>query len=118
MASVTITLKVPALLLQALRTRSERLGFKSFAAYMLSLGRYDILCQGEHTITGAITRATGHIRDKIDAWLLRLAERGIGKRGVLLNHIVERMQHRHQSELAALSDLADEDNAEWSHYTI
>lgn len=118
MASVTITLKVPAILLQALKTRAQNLGFQSFAAYLLSLGRYDIICQGEHTMTGAIARATGHIRDKIDNWLKRLAERGVGKRGVLLNHIVERMQKRHQSGLAALSDFADEDHAEWSHWSI
>jgi hypothetical protein len=118
MASVTITLKVPALLLQALRARSATLGFKSLAGYILSLVRYDIICQGEHTITAGFARATGHVRDKIDGWLLRLAERGVGKRGVLLNHLVERIQVRRQSELSALSDMADEDAAEWCNWTI
>lgn len=118
MASIPITLKVPARIHQALKTRSQKLGFKSFAAYFLSLGRYDIICQGEHTITAGIARATGHVRDKIDAWLLRLAERGVGKRGVLLHHIVERMQRRQQTELRVLLDFAEEDEADWSNYSI
>lgn len=118
MPATTTTLKVPDLLLTAMKTRAIKLGYPSFNSYIMGLGRYDLLCQGVHSITGAIARAPGRLRDKVDSWLLRLAERGVGDRGVLLSHIVDRMQRRQQSELSALNDLVDEDTADWSGYSI
>jgi hypothetical protein len=55
---------------------------------------------------------------RLDAWLLSLAEGGVGERGVLLNYIIERVQRRHQTELQAMLDLAAEDEADWTNYSI
>jgi len=118
MPSITRSLKIPELLMQALEQRARQLGYTSFNGYMKGLVRYDLMCQGEHSLTIPINQATGRQQDKVDAWLLRVARRGIGARGVLLNHIVERMQARGQTSLEAILEAASDDSEEWSHWDI
>lgn len=118
MPAIIRSIRFPDLLMQALEVRAKQLGYASFNSYMLGLVIYDLICQGMHSITLPIAKATGHQKDRVYSWLLRVVGRGVGVRGVLLSHIVERAQKKHQTELEAILEMASEEGEEWSHYAI
>jgi hypothetical protein len=75
-------------LAEAAEIRWKRLGYKSKGDYRRALERYDLLVQGLHEVTLAISFMSEDDQAKIDLELLALTKKGVGVRGVLLAHIV------------------------------
>jgi len=91
MASQTRSTKLPSALAEAAEHRAKKLGYPSWNAYIKGLIRYDLLVQGEHTITLPWAALPLDEQDKIDLRLLELTERGVGQRGQLLSRLMERI---------------------------
>ncbi len=91
MASQTRSTKLPAALAEAAEHRAKALGYPSWNAYIKGLIRYDLLVQGEHTITLPWAALPLDQQDKIDFRLLDLTQRGVGQRGQLLTRLIERV---------------------------
>jgi hypothetical protein len=91
MASQTRSIKIPGDLAQAAELRAKQLGYPSWGAYVKGLMRYDMLVQGEHTVTLPIAKLPLVEQDKVDAKLLEATKKGKGERGVLLQRIIERV---------------------------
>ncbi len=90
MASHTRSTKLPACLAEAAELRAKALGYPSWNAYIKGLIRYDLLVQGEHTVTLPWATCALDVQDQIDAKLLTLTEKGKGERGQLLTRIVKK----------------------------
>lgn len=75
------SLKLSPDLDEAIERRSKALGYPSLSAYLKGLARYDLLCQGPHTMTKPWSNLPLDEQDKIDAKLLDYSKRGIGERG-------------------------------------
>lgn len=84
MASPTRSLKLPPLLADAVAIRWTRLKYQSLSAYIIGLIRYDMLVQGSHAVSLPIVRLRPEERDKVDAELLDLTQKGVGIRGEFL----------------------------------
>jgi hypothetical protein len=91
MASQTRSTKLPAALAEGAEHRAKKLGYPSWNAYIKGLIRYDLLVQGEHTITLPWAALALDKQDKIDLRLLELTQRGVGQRGQLLSRVMERI---------------------------
>ncbi len=89
MASHTRSTKLPACLAEAAELRAKALGYPSWNAYIKGLIRYDLLVQGDHTITLPWARCPLEQQDQVDAKLLALTEKGKGERGQLLKRLME-----------------------------
>jgi len=76
MASRTRSLKLPGILADAAEIRAINAGYKSYNAYVKGLIRYDLLCQGPHSITLPWAELRPEEQDKIDTRLLELTEKG------------------------------------------
>lgn len=83
------SLKLSPDLDEAIERRAKALGYPSLSAYLKGLARYDLLCQGPHTMTQPWASLPLVEQDKIDAKLLDYSKRGIGERGQLLKRIIE-----------------------------
>lgn len=83
----------PPSLDEAVEIRRKRLGW-SYSRYVRSLERYDIICGGDHWLTGDIDDLPDSERDRIDVGILAAAKDGKRERGVLLERIVERALER------------------------
>lgn len=88
MASHTRSTKLPASLAEAAELRAKALGYPSWNAYIKGLIRYDLLVQGDHTITLPWARCPLDVQDQVDNKLLALTEKGKGERGQLLKRIM------------------------------
>jgi hypothetical protein len=91
MASHTRSTKLPACLAEAAELRAKALGYPSWNAYIKGLIRYDLLVQGDHTITLPWAKCALDVQDQIDAKLLVLTEKGKGERGQLLKRIMKKV---------------------------
>jgi hypothetical protein len=91
MASQTRSIKIPGDLAQSAELRAKQLGYPSGGAYVKGLMRYDMLVQGEHTITLPIAKLSLVEQDRVDAKLLEATKTGKGQRGALLQRIIERV---------------------------
>ena len=91
MASHTRSTKLPACLAEAAELRAKALGYPSWNAYIKGLIRYDLLVQGDHTITLPWAKCALEVQDQIDAKLLVLTEKGKGERGQLLKRIMKKV---------------------------
>jgi len=89
MPSPTRTLRLPPDLADAAEIRAQALGYPNWTAYVKGLIRYDLLVQGEHTLTRPWADLPLTQQDKIDANLLSLTRRGKGERGQFLKHLLE-----------------------------
>lgn len=109
MASVQHSLKNPPMLEEAVQIRWRELGYQSFSAYLIGLQRYDLMVQGDHSVTLPIARSRPEERDKVDAQLLELTKSGKGVRGAFLTRMLQRLAGRafKSPEHAALG-LAEE----------
>lgn len=83
------SLKLSPDLDDAIERRAKTLGYPSLSAYLKGLARYDLLCQGPHTMTQPWASLPLVEQDKIDAKLCDLSKKGVGERGQLLKRIVE-----------------------------
>lgn len=104
MASTPRTLKLPPALDEAADLLAKQCGYGSRNALIKGLLRYACLVQGEHTLTLPWSKLPLPEQDKIDEHLLTLAKRGVGERGQLLTHIMERVAKGVAPE-AALAEL-------------
>ncbi len=94
MRSKTTSIKQPWALAEAGKRRAEQLGYPSFNAYISGLIRYDLLVRGEHTITRPIAQMDLDAQDKVDSELLEIEKSGKGRRGVLLEALIDRAMTR------------------------
>ena len=109
MASHTRSTKLPACLAEAAELRAKALGYPSWNAYIKGLIRYDLLVQGDHTVTLPWARCALDVQDQIDAKLLTLTEKGKGERGQLLKRILKRVDlHAGKSVPAEALEADDE----------
>ena len=88
MASTPETTKYPPALFEAAELRWKSLGYRNKAEYRRGLERYDLMVQGPHHVTVAISHMSDSDQDLIDAGLLELTKKGIGTRGNLLANVV------------------------------
>jgi hypothetical protein len=86
------SLKLSPDLDEAIERRYRALGYSSLSAYLKGLVRYDLLCQGPHTMTQPWASLPLADQDKIDAKLLVYSRQGVGERGQLLRRIIEGAQ--------------------------
>lgn len=91
MASHTRSIKLPPDLAEAIEIRAKQAGYASTNAYVKGLLRYDLLVQGDHSVTLPISQSRPEEQDEVDAKLLRLTKAGKGERGQLLSHIVRKI---------------------------
>jgi hypothetical protein len=91
MTSPTKSVRLAPDLLEAVELRRKALGYKDLTAYIIGLIRYDLLVQGEHTLTLPYSQLPADEQDKINAKLLDLTKKGKGERGQLLKNIIKRM---------------------------
>lgn len=61
------SLKLSPDLDEAIERRAKALGYPSLSAYLKGLARYDLLCQGPHTMTQPWASLPLAEQDKIDA---------------------------------------------------
>lgn len=88
MASVPETTKYSPPLHEAGDKRWKALGYRTKADYRRGLARFDLLVQGLHPVTLAISQMPLDEQDRIDAELLELTKKGVGNRGELFAHII------------------------------
>jgi len=91
MASVTKSLKLPPWLAEAAEHRVKNLKYQAFNAYVTGLIRYDLMVQGDHSITLPIAQSHPAERDKIDEELLELTKQGTAIRGSFLKMLLRRI---------------------------
>jgi hypothetical protein len=91
MSSQTRSTRLPFDLAEAAELRSRHLGYPSWNAYVKALIRYDLMVQGEHSVTLPISRMRPEEQDRIDAELLARAKEGKGVRGQWLEHAIRRI---------------------------
>lgn len=102
MSSSRKSLKLSADLEEAADLRTAALGYRSWNAYVKGLIRYDLLVQGEHTLTLPYSNMPLEKQDGIDGHLLNLAKQGKGERGQLLKRIMERIQEGESPDAAVI----------------
>ncbi len=107
MASITRSTKLPGTLAAAAEIRAQKLGYKSWNAYIKGLVRYDLLVQGSHDLTLPLAESSTSQQDAMDTKLLSLTQSGIGERGQLLKRIVERAQVQNQTLMESLLEEAE-----------
>lgn len=78
-----------AALSEAAEIRWKQLGYASKGDYRRALERYDLMVQGNHPVTLAIAKMPEVDQERIDEGLLDLTKRGIGKRGQLLQRLID-----------------------------
>lgn len=91
MTSPTKSVRLAPDLAAAVELRRKALGYKDLTAYIIGLIRYDLLVQGDHTLTLPYSQLPIDEQDKINAKLLGLTKKGKGERGQLLANIIKRM---------------------------
>ena len=91
MSSKTRSTKLPFDLADAAEMRAKQLGYPSWNAYIKGLIRYDLMVQGEHSVTLPVARMRPEEQDKIDAELLERTREGKGVRGQWLEHAIRRI---------------------------
>lgn len=91
MASRPRTLKLPPALDEVADILAKEFGYGNRNAFIKGLIQYAALAQGEHTVTLPWSKLPLEDQDKINEHLLTLAKRGMGERGLLLTHIMERV---------------------------
>lgn len=107
MASITRTVKVSPDLDEAIRIRAAALGYTSDAAYIKGLMRYDMMVQGEHSLTRPYSHLRLEEQDKIDAKVLSLTREGVGVRGRWLEATIEEIAGKERAD-EIKQKLADE----------
>ncbi len=85
------TLRLPDDLSEAAAIRAAQLGYKTWTAYVLGLIRYDMMVQGEHTVTLPLSHARPAEMDRLDADLLERCKTGRGVRGQWLEKAIARI---------------------------
>lgn len=85
----TRSLKTSHDLDESIEKRWRALGYPSMSAYLKGLVRYDLICQGPHTMTIPWANLPLDEQDKLDAKLLKLTNTGVGERGQLLKRIMD-----------------------------
>lgn len=106
MASVTKSLKLPPWLAEAAEYRVKALKYQAFNAYVTGLIRYDLMVQGDHSITLPIAQSHPEERDKIDAELLELTKLGHAIRGSFLKMLLRRIGSTLDEEAAGKEIVA------------
>lgn len=91
MASLSRSTKLSPSLAEAAELRARTLGYSSWNAYIKALIRYDLMIQGEHSVTRPVSHLRLVDQDKIDGELLDLTRAGKGVRGQWLEHAIERI---------------------------
>ena len=92
MASLSRSTKLPSALAESAEIRARALGYASWNAYIKGLIRYDLLVQGPHRVTLPISHLRPDDQDAVDAKLLEMTKTGVGERGQLLAHLLERVK--------------------------
>lgn len=90
MAAKSHSIKFPPDLYEVMSLRSRAAGYRSVAAYVKGLIRYDALVQGPHSVTLPWSNLPDTEQDRVDAQLLDVTRRGLGERGQLLERLIER----------------------------
>lgn len=101
MSSPRKSLKLSPDLQEAADLRAQALGYRSWNAYVKGLLRYDMLVQGEHSLTLPYSNMPLERQDAIDRHVLELTKRGKGERGQLLKHILRRINEGEDPASAA-----------------
>lgn len=91
MAAITRSTKFSPSLAEASAIRVRNLKYPSWNAYIKALVRYDLMIQGEHTVTRPICHLRPEDQDNVDAELLELTKAGNGVRGQWLEHAIRRV---------------------------
>lgn len=91
MASRPRTLKLPPALDEIADLLAKQFGYSSRNAFIKGLIQYAAVAQGEHSITLPWSKLPLEDQDRVNEHLLTLAKRGMGERGMLLTHIMERV---------------------------
>lgn len=99
MASKTRSTKLPPDLADAAEIRAQSLGYSSWNAYIKGLIRYDLMVQGEHSVSLPISRMRPEEQDHIDAELLQRTKDGKGKRGQWLEKALKELAGEHHEEV-------------------
>jgi hypothetical protein len=103
MAAITRSTKFSPALSEASELRARNLGYPSWNAYIKALVRYDLMIQGEHTVTRPISHLRPIQQDSVDGELLGLTRAGTGVRGQWLEHAIARIVSSEQSASIAKS---------------
>lgn len=90
MAATSRSTKLSPALADASQLRARQLGYPSWNAYVKALIRYDLMIQGDHTVTRPICHMRLEDQDKIDGELLGLTNAGKGVRGQWLEAAIRR----------------------------
>jgi hypothetical protein len=106
MAAISRSTKLSPALADAAELRARNLGYASWNAYVKALIRYDLMVQGEHTVTRPISHLRLDQQDKIDGELLQLTRQGVGVRGQWLEKAIERIAGEEKVEEAKASIIA------------
>lgn len=91
MAALSRSTKLSPSLADASELRARQLGYTSWNAYIKALIRYDLMIQGEHSVTRPISHLRLEQQDKVDCELLDLTKEGKGVRGQWLEHAIKRV---------------------------
>lgn len=91
MASVSRSTKISPALADASELRARQLGYASYNAYIKALIRYDLMIQGDHSVTRPLSHLRLEQQDKVDEDLLSLTREGKGVRGQWLEHAIRRV---------------------------
>lgn len=103
MTSPTKSVRLAPDLASAVELRRKALGYRDLTAYIIGLIRYDLLVQGDHTLTLPYSQLPVEEQDKINAKLLDLTKKGKGERGQLLANIVKRISDGEDPASAAIA---------------
>ncbi len=101
MASISRSNKLSPDLAEASDIRSRELGYTSWNAYVKALIRYDLMIQGEHTVTRPISHLRLEQQDKVDGELLGLTKEGKGVRGQWLENAIRRVTGSDEYEVVS-----------------
>jgi hypothetical protein len=74
---------------EAIELRRKALKYRNFTAYIIGLVRYDLLVQGDHSLTLPYANLSDVEQDQLNAKLLALTKRGKGERGSLLKRLLD-----------------------------
>lgn len=103
MTSLKKSLRLTPDLQAASELRAKQLGYANWSAYIIGLLRYDLLVQGEHTLTLPYSHLPAEEQDRINAKLLDLTKKGKGERGQLLANIIKRINDGEPPAAAAVA---------------
>jgi len=81
MRSTMFSLRLPVVILDAVKKRAKQLGYQSLTAYIVGLIRYDLMIGKDHPATVEIARQREEDQDAIDDELVRMYEKGESLKG-------------------------------------